>query len=134
MVTFFASVIGDPAVPVGSYTQTVLKNLGLTAAVMKNVVSEEEDVKTVVAKVARDRFMVSMDVRYPGYGFASHKGYTCQEHREAIFALGASPLHRRSFGILGGRSTLLTGHHGPDSSGEVGAQGRRPPCRRNERG
>jgi len=57
---------------------------------------------SVVAKVARDRFMVSMDVRYPGYGFASHKGYTCQEHREAIFALGASPLHRRSFGILGG--------------------------------
>lgn len=56
---------------------------------------------SVVAKVARDRFMVVMDARYPGYGFASHKGYTCQEHREAILALGASPLHRRSFGILG---------------------------------
>jgi ribonuclease HII len=56
---------------------------------------------SVVAKVARDRFMISMDERYPGYGFASHKGYTCQEHREAILALGASPLHRRSFGILG---------------------------------
>jgi molybdate transport system substrate-binding protein len=45
-------VIGDPAVPVGSYTQTVLKNLGLTAGVLKNVVSEEPDVKNVVAKVA----------------------------------------------------------------------------------
>jgi len=45
-------VIGNPAVPVGSYTQTVLKNLGLTNAVMKNVVSEEEDVKSVVAKIA----------------------------------------------------------------------------------
>ena len=56
---------------------------------------------SVVAKVARDRFMVAMDERYPGYGFASHKGYTCQEHREAILALGASPLHRRSFSILG---------------------------------
>jgi ribonuclease HII len=56
---------------------------------------------SVVAKVARDRFMVSMDQRYPGYGFASHKGYACQEHREAIRELGASPLHRRSFGILG---------------------------------
>ena len=56
---------------------------------------------SVVAKVARDRFMVAMDERYPGYGFASHKGYTCQEHREAIRGLGASPLHRRSFGILG---------------------------------
>jgi ribonuclease HII len=56
---------------------------------------------SVVAKVARDRFMVTMNERYPGYGFASHKGYTCREHREAILALGASPLHRRSFGILG---------------------------------
>ena len=45
-------VIGDPAVPVGFYTQTVLRNLGLSAAVMKNVVSEESDVKSVVAKVA----------------------------------------------------------------------------------
>jgi ribonuclease HII len=55
---------------------------------------------SVVAKVARDRFMISMDARYPGYGFASHKGYTCQEHRDAIRSLGASPLHRRTFGIL----------------------------------
>jgi ribonuclease HII len=55
---------------------------------------------SVVAKVARDRFMVSMDERYPGYGFASHKGYTCQEHRDAIRSLGASPLHRMTFGIL----------------------------------
>ena len=55
---------------------------------------------SVVAKVARDRFMVAMDARYPGYGFASHKGYTCPEHRRAILALGASPLHRRTFGIL----------------------------------
>lgn len=45
-------VIGNPGVPVGSYTQTVLRNLGITAAVMKNVVSEEVDVKSVVAKVA----------------------------------------------------------------------------------
>jgi len=45
-------VIGDPAVPVGSYTLTVLKNLGLTDAVLKNVVSKENDVKGVVAKVA----------------------------------------------------------------------------------
>lgn len=56
---------------------------------------------SVVAKVARDRFMVTMDARYPGYGFASHKGYSCPEHRAAIISLGASPLHRRSFGILG---------------------------------
>ncbi|MGZ4394074.1 MAG: molybdate ABC transporter substrate-binding protein [Gaiellaceae bacterium] len=45
-------VIGDPSVPVGSYTRTVLGNLGISAAVMKNVVSQETDVKGVVTKVA----------------------------------------------------------------------------------
>jgi molybdate transport system substrate-binding protein len=45
-------VIGDAAVPVGSYTRTVLKNLGITDAVMKNVVSDETDVRNVLAKVA----------------------------------------------------------------------------------
>src|SRR3954447_20390261 len=45
-------VIAAKSVPVGSYTLTVLKNLGITDAVMKNVVSQEADVKSVVAKVA----------------------------------------------------------------------------------
>lgn len=55
---------------------------------------------SVVAKVARDRFMTAMDGRYPGYGFASHKGYASPEHRNALEARGASPLHRRSFAAL----------------------------------
>jgi molybdate transport system substrate-binding protein len=45
-------VIGDPSVPVGSYTRTVLTNLGILAAVLKNVVSNETDVRSVLAKVA----------------------------------------------------------------------------------
>ena len=45
-------VVGDPSVPVGSYTRTVLKNLGITDAVLKNVVSNETDVRSVLAKVA----------------------------------------------------------------------------------
>jgi molybdate transport system substrate-binding protein len=45
-------VIGDPSVPIGAYTQTVLTNLGIKDAVMKNVVSEETDVRGVLAKVA----------------------------------------------------------------------------------
>jgi molybdate transport system substrate-binding protein len=44
-------VIGDAGVPVGAYTRTVLSNLGISAAVMKNVVSQETDVKGVVGKV-----------------------------------------------------------------------------------
>ena len=44
-------VIGDPSVPVGAYTRTVLANLGISAAVLKNVVSLETDVRSVLAKV-----------------------------------------------------------------------------------
>lgn len=52
---------------------------------------------SVVAKVLRDRAMVSYDRIYPGYGFAKHKGYGTKAHREAIARLGPCPLHRRSF-------------------------------------
>ena len=53
---------------------------------------------SVIAKVVRDRVMIGYDRRYPGYGFARHKGYGSREHLEAIARLGPSPLHRRSFG------------------------------------
>jgi ribonuclease HII len=52
---------------------------------------------SVMAKVVRDRMMLAYDRRYPGYGFASHKGYGCAEHLAAIARLGPSPLHRRTF-------------------------------------
>ena len=52
---------------------------------------------SVIAKVHRDALMTHYDALYPGYGFASHKGYTCAEHRAGIDALGLTPLHRRSF-------------------------------------
>lgn len=50
-----------------------------------------------VAKVARDRLMCALDVEYPGYGFARHKGYGTSQHRLALTSLGPSPVHRRSF-------------------------------------
>jgi molybdate transport system substrate-binding protein len=60
-------VIGDSSVPVGSYTRTVLNNLGISAAVLKNVVSQETDVKGVVGKVvlgeADAGFVYATDVR-----------------------------------------------------------------------
>src|SRR2546421_31224 len=60
-------VIGDPGVPVGSYTRTVLNNLGISAAVMKNVVSQETDVKGVLGKVvlgeADAGFVYATDVK-----------------------------------------------------------------------
>jgi ribonuclease HII len=52
---------------------------------------------SILAKVSRDRLMVQLDAQYPGYGFASHKGYGTPEHVAAIKALGPSPIHRQSF-------------------------------------
>ena len=52
---------------------------------------------SILAKVARDRFMCELDARYPGYGFAGHKGYGTPEHLAALRRLGPSAVHRRSF-------------------------------------
>jgi ribonuclease HII len=52
---------------------------------------------SIVAKVARDRIMVGLDSKFPGYGFAQHKGYGTEDHREAVLKLGRCPLHREAF-------------------------------------
>jgi ribonuclease HII len=52
---------------------------------------------SILAKVTRDRFMVQADSKYPGYGFAKHKGYGVPQHIEALARLGPCPLHRVSF-------------------------------------
>jgi ribonuclease HII len=52
---------------------------------------------SILAKVSRDRWMLELDRLYPGYGFAEHKGYGTPRHMAAIKALGACPIHRRSF-------------------------------------
>lgn len=52
---------------------------------------------SIVAKVYRDRMMEEYDKMYPGYGFASNKGYGSREHVEALHRLGPCPIHRRSF-------------------------------------
>ncbi|MDP9103167.1 MAG: ribonuclease HII [Pseudomonadota bacterium] len=49
---------------------------------------------SILAKVARDRLMIEMDARYPGYGFASHKGYHAEVHVEALQTLGPCEIHR----------------------------------------
>lgn len=56
---------------------------------------------SIVAKVARDAYMVTLDCEFPGYHFASNKGYGSDEHWAAIRALGPSPVHRRSFRGVG---------------------------------
>ena len=55
---------------------------------------------SIIAKVARDRYMAELDDRYPGYGFKSHAGYGVARHRDAIDKLGVTPEHRLSFAPL----------------------------------
>lgn len=52
---------------------------------------------SILAKVARDREMQRLDLIYPGYGLAKHKGYPTRDHLAALRDLGPSIVHRRSF-------------------------------------
>ncbi|UKH27922.1 ribonuclease HII [Actinobacillus pleuropneumoniae] len=52
---------------------------------------------SILAKVARDQEMAELDVQYPEYGFAKHKGYPTKLHFEKLEQFGATPFHRKSF-------------------------------------
>ena len=52
---------------------------------------------SIIAKVTRDRMMVNFETQYPGYGFARHKGYGTDEHRDAVLRLGRCREHRDAF-------------------------------------
>jgi len=69
-------------------TEAVVKGDALVASV---------SAASILAKVARDAYMRELDGRYPGYGFADHKGYPTAAHVAAIRRLGPSPVHRLSF-------------------------------------
>lgn len=55
---------------------------------------------SILAKTHRDRLMEELDRRWPVYGFARHKGYATEEHREAVRRHGPCPIHRRSYGVF----------------------------------
>lgn len=52
---------------------------------------------SILAKVTRDREMCALDLRFPAYGFAAHKGYPTPQHLEALKRHGVSEVHRRSY-------------------------------------
>jgi ribonuclease HII len=64
---------------------------------------------SILAKVTRDRMMVELDGRLPGYGFAAHKGYNTAEHTAALQVLGPTDEHRRTW-----RNVRQTGAVSPD--------------------
>lgn len=52
---------------------------------------------SVIAKVFRDELMVSLDGKYPDYGFKRHKGYATDEHKRNLTKFGLSGIHRKTF-------------------------------------
>lgn len=68
-----------------------------TAVVRGDQTVEQISAASILAKVARDAYMLKLHEQYPHYGFDRHKGYPTRDHIEALSAYGASPVHRRSF-------------------------------------
>jgi ribonuclease HII len=68
-----------------------------TAIVKGDSLSYSIAAASVLAKVTRDRLMLEFEEKFPGYGFAEHKGYGTPQHLAAIAECGPCPIHRRSF-------------------------------------
>ncbi|HHT80155.1 MAG: ribonuclease HII [Sphaerochaeta sp.] len=75
-----------------------------TITIVKGDATEVEIMAaSILAKCARDRYMVLADKKWPLYNFAKHKGYPTKEHRDACLYYGLSPIHRLSFHIAGSK-------------------------------
>lgn len=79
-----ARALKELSIPQESIVKGDAKSLSIAAA-------------SILAKTTRDAVMSELDMQYPGYGFARHKGYPVKEHTTALAQLGACPIHRRSF-------------------------------------
>lgn len=83
-----ALVDGNGTPPIPCDVQTVVKGDSVSASIAA---------ASILAKVARDRYMKELDERYPQYKLASNKGYGTAVHIKALQEHGVSPVHRRSF-------------------------------------
>jgi len=84
----FALVDGLPVKGLPCDSKSIVKGDALSISI---------SAASIIAKVTRDRILVELDGQYPGYGFAKHKGYGTKQHLEALRALGATPVHRKTF-------------------------------------
>ncbi|WP_291322490.1 ribonuclease HII [Desulfonatronospira sp.] len=81
--------------------QTIPLHIPQECIVRGDMSVPEISAASVLAKTFRDRLMLSLDKRYPGYGLGLHKGYATSKHLQALKQLGPSPIHRKSFkGVL----------------------------------
>ena len=83
-----ALIDGNRAPPLTCEVRTVVGGDALIASI---------SAASVLAKVYRDRLMLSMHGLYPDYGFDRHKGYPTAHHLERLKALGPCPIHRKTF-------------------------------------
>ena len=83
-----ALVDGNYRFPLPCEVKTVVKGDALSCSIAA---------ASILAKVARDRLMLELDGLYPGYGFASHKGYHAEIHVQALRTLGPCPEHRMTW-------------------------------------
>jgi ribonuclease HII len=83
-----ALIDGNRAPPLSCEVKTVVGGDALIASI---------SAASVLAKVYRDRLMLSMHNLYPDYGFDRHKGYPTAHHLERLKVLGPCPIHRKSF-------------------------------------
>jgi ribonuclease HII len=72
-------------------------NIPAQAIVKGDSLVAEISAASILAKVTRDNEMKALDVEYPQYGFAGHKGYPTKAHLEALALHGVTPHHRTSF-------------------------------------
>ncbi len=84
----YVLVDGNKFPPIDIAGETVVKGDATSASIAA---------ASILAKVARDRYMLEQAKLYPQYGFEKHKGYGTAEHRAALLQYGMSPIHRASF-------------------------------------
>ena len=80
----------------GNFTVRALA-LPQTAIVKGDANSTSIAAASILAKVTRDRYMEEMDTVYPGYAFASNKGYGTKAHYDGLKTQGPTPIHRKTF-------------------------------------
>ncbi len=68
-----------------------------TSIIKGDLLSASIGAASIIAKVTRDEYMKKMDIKYPNYGFARHKGYCTKEHVEALEKYGPCKIHRKTF-------------------------------------
>ena len=90
-------VIDGTQIPRSLGPWALLRNITIIAQPRADADVQEVSAASILAKTARDAYMLDVHARFPHYGFAAHKGYGTEVHRAALTEHGPCDEHRRSF-------------------------------------